>query len=648
MPSVLRGYRNNFLAALRGITFDLAVFSEHAHDDLEGRNQPLLCPRLVIKPNGRLMQWRQRWQPCLPDMENFARRDQPWNNDLSEFATRTAPQSQSLIGTFPGVQKLLDLRIKSIMVLPILVSDKLAASILVGSKSRGAYDEEEYKLLKAGAAERLGRDLRAALEASRERVLGNMRRLFRPGTDPEEIAAGLVTQLATELDWDFVGIYGVDQQFVLVGSCDRTKERVFRIEPRRRQDLSTGMMGTALRLKRSVRLDDAQRNPRYGYIRLDGFPAGSALCYPIEVGGRIEWMLSCACTDLAAFHGPDVEVLYGLIERLQSTLDLWFERRLSETILDAIPQSILVVDRNNLVQRANLAATAMFGDPLIGTNPASFVTAESKSLLDPIRPLERARLRLETNSGRTQTMLVTVRKTSSAFGRWVIQFTDPDEQRVLAGLQYAKAAVEEIAAQARGPLMLARTLVQRVSRMSRDGMSADLLSSDLARVEESLGKADLSYERVARSLIGREQTNLRSLLDAVRAKIQGSLDVRPVHQNAFILGDFDEVSRALTCVLQQAVNSSEPDVLCLSNVIRDDHVALRLENIETDPHDPLWRSLGEDPFRMVEDAARMGARQPVTVSDMRAAVALAGLKLVSGADGIEVHIPRARTAEGLA
>ena len=40
-------------------------------------------------------------------------------------------------------------------------------------------------------------------------------------------------------------IYRVESRFVLVGSCDRTKQKVFRIDPHHLQDLDKGMLGTA-------------------------------------------------------------------------------------------------------------------------------------------------------------------------------------------------------------------------------------------------------------------------------------------------------------------------------------------------------------------------------------------------------------------
>ena len=54
-------------------------------------------------------------------------------------------------------------------------------------------------------------------------------------------------------------------------------------------------------------------------------------------------------------------MLDKLVNGLQSTLNLWFETRLSKAILDGLSEAVLVTDRGGGIQRANTAACALFG-----------------------------------------------------------------------------------------------------------------------------------------------------------------------------------------------------------------------------------------------------------------------------------------------
>ena len=649
--------RGRLFEVLKGLDFDIAIFAEHGQDDEQGQRLPLFCPRLVIDRNGASLPWHQRWQPVLADMDRWARGDHPWLNDLSTTGERPGRDSGVPIVDMPGVKRLIDLGIESIMALPILEGNGMVASIVIGKKT-GSYDEAARGELWHSEASQVARGLLADLERRREDLVREMRSRFDPNLPPEEIAKALATNLASELEWDFVGIYGIDRNFVLIGSCDLTEKKIFHLEPRLRLGLHRGMMATALTRGVCIRADDVTTDPPpFDYQRLDNFPAHSALCYPIKVGERFEWMLDCESAAVGAFHGPDLEVLNRLIERLRSTLELWFEMRLSRAILDGLKQCILVVDRDGNIQRANQSAIDAFGKSILGKPPADLALDESRKDLDPVRATTNARVRLRGVAGRPRPMLATIHMSSDAFGRWIVELCDPDEQQVLAGLQYAKTTVEEIAAQARGPLMLARALIGKAGKAVTDGSSSASIGDALSRAADNLGKADISYERLARALGGKEQSNLQALLNAVQAKLAPDLSmtfqVPTSGANTAIRASLNEATEALSSVLTKVANMTGQSPVRVTSSVHDDHVAIGLTGIGDASQEHMPAPAAVDPFRLVEDVARLSAQSPQSalqstpasaLDTVQATVRAEGWSLEQSGGGFEVRIPLARAA----
>jgi putative methionine-R-sulfoxide reductase with GAF domain len=568
------------VAALGGIAFDLVIFFEHARDDQLGKHQPLFCPRLVIGADGSLQPWPQRWRPVLPDMENWARNEKPWLDNLEVLARDMAREAAVPISELPGVQVLVDRGIHSLLCLAIEDGGRFVASIVLCARAIGAYGKTQHERLTNGRAAAAVRKLLDARRRRRDALIHDMRNCFTSTLAPDELARELTKRLATELDWDYVGIYRVETRFVLVADCDRTNS--LRLEPEYQQDLDKGLLGSTLREGVCLRVDDVTvKSLSYGYLTMEGFPAKSALCYPIKVGGRIEWLLDCESVALAAFQGPDRELLDRVVEGLQSMLDLWFEYRLSHAILDALSQPVLVADLQGKLQRANQSARDLLG---LATGPIAAELAdfafddETREVLAPIRELRGERVRLRTAFGQCRPMLATVGLSGRAFGRWLIQFVDADEQQMLSSLQYARTTVGEVASQARGPLMLANALLNRVRSAVGASDLPEIIGQSLKRINDNLAKADISYERLARALSGKEQIPLHALIDQMVATLPGNvrLNIDPV-MDASVRCDAPAVAKAFSAVLLRVSEWTAGAELHLSSKVRDDHVTIDLD-----------------------------------------------------------------------
>jgi putative methionine-R-sulfoxide reductase with GAF domain len=378
---------------------------------------------------------------------------------------------------------------------------------MLGSTTPNAYREAERDLLRADEIADVMRDLSAALRKRRRDVLRKMRNMFQPHLPPDVVAAGFVTTLAHENDWDFVGVYRVDRQFALVASCDRTRGSVLKLNPNYRQNLDVGMLGRTLRARKCLRSDDVTtKSASHGYIKVDGFNARSVLCYPIFVSGNVEWILNCASTAHSAFRGPDREMLDELVDGLQLTVNLWFETRLSTAILDGLTEPVVVTDREGTIQRANRAGRAVFGLMAGGpTSLADFAVDEAgRRLLQPDRTVSSDCVTMMTAMQQEpRDFIVTSSLPSEAFGQLVYKFSDKREQEWLAGLDHARQVVETEVGQARAVLMLASALVSRARAELRAGEVFDSVDKTLLRASEAISKTDLSYGRLVQATTGK-------------------------------------------------------------------------------------------------------------------------------------------------
>lgn len=486
-------------AALAGTEFERAIFFEHAIDDDRGQGERLSCARFVIGGDGRLKRWTQRWQPDLPGTAEWLGSEEPWTEDLDAVVNRPV-DGGGTVGDLVSVRQLRAAKVRALLGTAIYENDELAGSLIIGSRTPGAYGPAERDLIRAPAVKALMRDIVAALAMRRRNVLRQLRDLFKPNLPIDGLAQTLVTTLATENDWDFVGIYRVEQQFELVASCDRTRGKLLKIDPDYRQRLDVGMLGHTLKAGNCLRADDVTTDPPpFDYSAVEGFEARSALCYPIFICGKIEWILDCSSAAFAAFRGPDRKMLEELVNGLQLTLNLWFETRLSKAILDGLTEPIIVTDRAGIIQRTNSAARALFG--LVegaATALADLSTDEAgRRLLSPIRVLSNENIVLTTALQRPRPLIVTARLSSEAFGQFVFKFSDQGEQEWLAGLSHAREVVENEVGRSRAVLMLAGALIARVRTDLKAGEGLDTVDVSLMRVSEAISSTNLSYDRLA-------------------------------------------------------------------------------------------------------------------------------------------------------
>jgi putative methionine-R-sulfoxide reductase with GAF domain len=554
--------------------------------------------------------------PIPPSVEAWAASEEPWVADLHELADGLPPDEVSG-ERLPGLQYYLHLGIRSLLCFAITEDDHVRFSVVLGSQMPDRYGLDQLHQLRANDLEDAMRTIQTLSQQRRSAFFAEVRELFAKSPTPELLASKLVEGLAKEFDWDYVGIYRVERsrkRFLLVSQYDRSPDQRLHLDASYDQPLDTGMLGSTLREGRCLRADDVTNDPPHGYKRLASLPAQSALCYPVRVGKRIEWMIDCESVELAAFHGPDRVMLDELVDDLQSTLRFWFENRLATALLDCLEQSVVVVDADGGVLRANQRARDLLGlyAEEEGNSTLAIAAADESTrlLLAESRTLHHANVTLRDHAGAQRPALASARVADEAFGRWIWLFSDPNEQQWIAGLQYARSIAEQIAAQARGPLLLASALVKSLeARIQNAEMPAEV-SRDLRRITKNLRKADITYERLVRAAAGKDQVMLRDLFERLRSalfpSLENKLQLAMPSRDVAVWGSSGELVGALTDLMRYLAARSGPRGRTrVFPSIRLDRVSILLEIGWTTK---LTNDVLTNPLQRVTQTARMAAK----------------------------------------
>ncbi len=301
--------------------------------------------------------------------------------------------------------------------------------------------------------------------------------------------------------------------FEVVAQCDKTggKLSVPKDYSQPLEGKDSGMIGKTRREGVALRARNV-RPPRlkvegwespHGYIRTNKAQS-SAMCVPLKLGAEVEWVLDCESTQVDGFLQPDEDAMVKLVKEIERTIRLWFESRLSNALLNRVDHGVVVVDEHQRIERLNAAARKLLGGgPLKGHLLADFagneaaqrVLASSSGL-----PASGREITLRNASGRECRVLASAREPEDAFSRRIWLFSDLAEYQWLLDLDHMRETVQEVAAQTRGPLLLANALVSQAQRLLSSGDAGRLAQDILQRATRSLNKTDITYERLASSL----------------------------------------------------------------------------------------------------------------------------------------------------
>jgi PAS domain-containing protein len=241
----------------------------------------------------------------------------------------------------------------------------------------------------------------------------------------------------------------------------------------------------------------------HNYIRNNKAQA-SAMCVPVMLGREVEWVLDCESTQVDGFMQPDEDAIVALVGEIERTIRLWFESRLNNALLNRVDQGVIVVNEHHRIERLNSAASRLLGcDMAVGLPLAGFVRDEAAQKLLGSRinlPASGVQLTLRGADGRDRFVLASAREPEDTFHRRIWLFSDLADSQWIADLSHVRQTVQDVAAQTRGPLLLANALVRQARHLVSNSDAGRLAYDVLERATRSLNKTDITYERLASSL----------------------------------------------------------------------------------------------------------------------------------------------------
>lgn len=518
------------MAAIRPILpFDFATFSLLAQDmkhSLTG----------VVFPEPKKWQWTTAWFPLGPNVARFLRSENTWGRDLPAAIRDLAPEARhdKVVVNLVENEHMVEF-----LTLP-LQGDKGVACATLTLMSRkfannaDAYGARHLELLRELRVDAALLVAEASITRRRtERMLRLSERLTAAAAY-HDLANALAEGIAGCFGWDYVGVYGIDrrsERFLLI-SQHAPRGAAVALKENEQRKLSDGVLGRALRDGAAINVPHVAADPEYR----PALPtARSAWARPLRVakrphlpdGNQIEWLVSIESRLDNAFEGPDMVVLRQVVEQCENILSGRWQRAIQEALLGNAEQALVVVDRTGVIQLTNSQAQQLLcrsGDILVGTSLDSLGTTEADCwLLRSAVEISKRKVTLISAEGQ-RAALATQRLINDDYEHRLWLFTDLSVVPRRAEGQYLEQTVTEVAQTTRLPLLLAGSLLRgAVAKLLNNRATKDLLEKAISQI----GKADITYERLANALSVRQEPDQpRHAFDAV-AVLERAIDALP-------------------------------------------------------------------------------------------------------------------------
>lgn len=394
---------------------------------------------------------------------------------------------------------------------------------------------------------------------------------------------------------------------------------------------SSGMLGSAVRAGRPLVAADTQKRDAQGdcdhFFQSPAATHGSAMTVPIELDGRIRWVLDTVSRHQNAFHEDDGELAGPLVRRLARQLanrrNVW----LNEMLIERVEQGVVVTDALGTMLRANARARDMLG-LLQGTG-----MPEGRRLSEHASD-EATRDFLAGTALSGAVRLGPVGGLGSAVK--VLRYQDTTETRDLIWLldgadqqdwtydrTYIEATVQEIARQVRGPLLMASTLAGRIARHATEGVSPAI-----ERVRAEIGKADITFERLAEAIGARrdprrtdDRVDIRALLDEIQHALperdRARLPAGEVPAGFVVRGDRERLRFVLRTLLGHLLACNPERIGVRVERISDGATARLQVALSTSDPAPAEAAGPSTPLEQAAQAAREAAALAIgTVGDV--------------------------------
>jgi PAS domain S-box-containing protein len=507
------------------IPYDLATFGIYTEDMTHFNT-------LVVHPQPEWA-WTTAWFPLQPGIRDFLLGGKTWSSDLQASAKELAPNLDD-DQVFKNI--VLKSKMQGFVTLPITGGGKeVRASLTLLSKQADRYNGREIDQMRELGVEKALLVAEANIVRRHDDRVRALEAKLADATEYKGLASALAYGIADCFEWDYVAVFGIDRRenfFRLIDQCNRTGGPD--VDRKYKQNLNEGLLGAALRANAPRDEPNIEAGSRHGYKPV--VPGRrSALAMPVRVvqqaakptSDEIEWLLSVESSQRNAFQGPKMDALKKLLAQCEGILRQRWQNAVQTSLLDAVEQAVVVVDRAGQIRLTNRWANALFcrdSGQLLGRMIADFGAEEpDRQRLRSASLLAQGRVMLSPGEAVCVPTLATRIEINDDYRHQLLLFTDLREQDQQSNWGYLEETVNEVAKNARLPLMLARSLVRDATKhLIKESEIAGLLDAAIRH----LGKADITYERLANTLAVRQEPERPpQLFDAVEILQQAVADL---------------------------------------------------------------------------------------------------------------------------
>jgi PAS domain S-box-containing protein len=437
----------------------------------------------------------------------------------------------------PAIEKFLAQGFTSTMSLPVFVSGRQVASIVLARKGGAAFtDEEEQVADSLPLAEAASVALRHETESDLNFLIELIHDIAAAYESVDSICKTVVDRIALHHRWDYVSIHQVDVRRGFIRLVAQYSERPEHESKLERLPLGKGLLGETHRTRRLVRVDDTEHQTYFKdvYVAQPAMPTRSEMCVPI--GKDALWILNIEDLNTNAFCPEDENNLTKVANSLDALLRCTLEANYRAAVMDSAKDAILLVDNGGDVFETNGAAEELFGRPraaLVGLRVAElFEDGERTGVLqshDSFANHSVRMMRLADSKPEPVNVLLSVARLPDETPGRVFIASDLSEVERSDELDVARDIYREIAGQVKTPMSLAISWLRRFSQ-ERLPAAEDVPQ----KVLQQLQKAEVTLDRMLLIERGRQTAERFPTLLPVQDLICQSLDDLPERERTAI------------------------------------------------------------------------------------------------------------------
>ena len=215
----------------------------------------------------------------------------------------------------------------------------------------------------------------------------------------------------------------------------------------------------------------------------------SELCVPIDIGGKIRWLLNIEDSHQNAFSAEEVNELFALLGEIRNFLDRIWVRHFLLATLEKASDAIFVANVQGHLENPNEATAHLLKynrEEMAGLQLGDLI-ADEDTVADIVSAtsIQAKEVRLSRKNGQEIPVLMSVSTLPKEFGGKVMICKDLSLYKRVEELEYLGKMYHEIAVQTQTPLSLAFSWVHALRDQSSDRPAIETFEKDSAATQEN-------------------------------------------------------------------------------------------------------------------------------------------------------------------